>query len=59
MKHLWIVLFCFLSSAHAEVYRWHDEQGRVVYSDEYVPGAELVDVSDLPTYTPTPILQQL
>jgi len=57
MKHLWIVLFCIFSSAHAEVYRWHDEQGRVVYSDEYVPGAELVDVSDLPTYTPTPILQ--
>ena len=57
MKHLWIVLFCIFSSANAEVYRWHDEQGRVVYSDEYVPGAELVDVSDLPTYTPTPILQ--
>ena len=57
MKHLWILLFFILSSAHAEVYRWHDEQGRVVYSDEYIPGAELVEVSDLPTYTPTPILQ--
>jgi len=26
----------------AEVYRWVDEQGRVHYSDRWVPGAELV-----------------
>ena len=57
MKHLWILLFFITTSAHADVYRWYDEQNRVVYSDEYVPGAEKVDISDLPTYTPTPILQ--
>jgi uncharacterized protein DUF4124 len=57
MKHLWILLFCIITSANADVYRWHDEQGRVVYSDEYVPGSELVDLPSLPTYTPTPILE--
>lgn len=57
MKHLWILLFCIITSANADVYRWYDKQGRVVYSDEYTPNAERIDVPSLPTYTPTPILQ--
>ncbi|PHS69668.1 MAG: DUF4124 domain-containing protein [Methylophaga sp.] len=57
MKHLWIILFCFLTSANAEVYRWFDKNGYATYSDEYHPDAEVVRVDELPTYTPVPIQQ--
>ena len=30
--------------ARADVYRWVDAQGRVQYSDRWVPGSELVKV---------------
>jgi C-terminal processing protease CtpA/Prc len=33
-------------TAMADVYRWVDAQGRVHYSDRWVPGAELVKVSN-------------
>ena len=32
------------SVAHADVYRWVDAQGRVQYSDRWIPGSELVKV---------------
>ena len=32
------------SVAHADVYRWVDAQGRVQYSDKWVPGSQLVKV---------------
>lgn len=31
--------------AHADVYRWVDSEGRVHYSDRWVPGSELVKVN--------------
>lgn len=57
MKYIWIALFCVISAVNAEVYRWYDEHGRLVYSDEYHPNAEVVDVRNLSTYTPTPTQQ--
>lgn len=30
------------SAAHADVYRWTDAQGRVQYSDRWVPGSTLI-----------------
>jgi hypothetical protein len=32
--------------AHADVYRFVDAQGRVQYSDKWVPGSELIKTSD-------------
>lgn len=56
MKYLGIVLFCFIASANAEVYRWHDQQGRVIYSDEYHPDAEIIDTpTNASTYAPVAI----
>jgi len=46
-----------MSSAQAEVYKWHDEQGRVVYSDEFHPNAEIIDMPSLSTYVPSPVTQ--
>ncbi|MFW5451680.1 MAG: DUF4124 domain-containing protein [Methylophagaceae bacterium] len=57
MKLLWIALFCVMTSAQAVVYRWHDENGRVVYSDEFHPNAEIIDMPSLSTYVPTPVTQ--
>ncbi len=31
-----------VSAAHAEVYRWVDEHGGVHYSDQWVPGSEVI-----------------
>ncbi len=58
MKLLWIALFCVMSSAQAVVYRWHDEHGRVVYSDEFHPNAEIIDMPSLSTYVPPSATQQ-
>jgi hypothetical protein len=33
------------SAAHADVYRWIDAQGRVQYSDRWVPGSTLIKTS--------------
>jgi hypothetical protein len=42
------------AAAHADVYRWTDAQGRVQYSDRWVPGSTLVKGS---SRTPTPPAQ--
>jgi hypothetical protein len=35
-------LFGIATAAHADVYRWTDAQGRVQYSDRWVPGSTLI-----------------
>src|SRR5688572_4383711 len=39
-----LVLIGAATLAQADVYRWTDEQGRVHYSDRWVPNSELVKV---------------
>lgn len=39
-----LVLSAAATSAQADVYRWVDAQGRVHFSDKWVPGSELVKV---------------
>jgi hypothetical protein len=39
-----VALVGLQSVAHADVYRWVDAQGRVQYSDKWMPGSELVKV---------------
>jgi uncharacterized protein DUF4124 len=38
--------FTVATAAHADVYRYVDGQGRVQYSDKWVPGSELIKSSD-------------
>src|SRR5580698_5620357 len=33
---------CALACAHADVYRWVDEHGQPHYSDQWVPGSEVI-----------------
>ena len=38
MKSKWLILFLFcMASAHAQMYRWVDADGRVIYSDQPPP----------------------
>lgn len=52
MRHTWLILFLFILPAQAEIYRWVDENGNVVFSDESHPSAETIDLPDSTTYTP-------
>lgn len=52
MKHYWLLLCLFLAPAQAEIYRWVDADGNVVYSDEAHPNAETIDLPESTTYTP-------
>ncbi|MTI62601.1 MAG: DUF4124 domain-containing protein [Methylophaga sp.] len=52
MKFTALSLLLFLLPVHAEIYRWVDESGNVVFSDEPQPGAETVDLPPATTYTP-------
>lgn len=36
------LFFGVMAVAQADVYRWHDAQGHVQYSDRWVPGSELI-----------------
>ncbi len=45
-------------SAQAEVYRWVDKSGNVIFSDQPHPDAELVDIDTSPTYSPVAIPEQ-
>lgn len=52
MKYTWLLLFIFIIPAQAQIYRWVDDNGNVVYSDEPHPQAETVDLPPSTTYTP-------
>jgi hypothetical protein len=52
MKPYWLLLFLFLTPAQAEIYRWVDADGNVIYSDEPHPDAETVDLPEATVYTP-------
>jgi hypothetical protein len=55
MKWTPLLLIVFTGTLHAAVYKHVNEQGEVVYSDSPSPGAEKMDLPELPTYTPPPV----
>jgi hypothetical protein len=55
MKWLPLMLLVFAGVLHAAVYKHVNEKGEVVYSDTPVPGAEKLDLPELPTYSPPPV----
>ncbi|WP_438971087.1 DUF4124 domain-containing protein [Methylophaga sp.] len=52
MKILWLLFFTLALPVNAEVYRWVDDNGNVVYSDEPHADAETIDLPAPTTYTP-------
>ena len=52
MRWTLLTLLCLTLSAHAETWRWVDENGVVNYSDQPRPGAELVELETPQTFTP-------
>lgn len=52
MRFAALLMLLFLLPVHAEIYRWIDDSGNVVFSDEPQPGAERVDLPPGTTYTP-------
>ncbi|AFJ01756.1 hypothetical protein Q7C_584 [Methylophaga frappieri] len=53
MKKIIALLLCFLPVViTAEVYRWVDENGNTVFSDQPVENAEPVDLPEASTYSP-------
>lgn len=56
MRALIILLF-LAGSAHADVYKSINADGEVVYSDTPTQGAEVVEMPELPTYTPPPVTE--
>lgn len=58
-RFLSVVLFClcWVGAAHAEIYRWIDAEGNVVYSDQKPPPgvpAQKVELQPLPTVPAAP-----
>ena len=54
MKCLLVLLMLLSGLVHAEVYKYIDDKGAVVYSDQPRPGAERVKLPEIQTYTPPP-----
>lgn len=54
-KLLVIVLISVGASAHAEIYRWVDENGNPVFTDEPNPQAERIELDGTSTYQPVEI----
>ncbi len=52
-RYLPVLLLFFCFSATAEVYKWVDADGNIVYSDKEVEGATRVELSKTITFTPT------
>jgi len=52
---LFMLLLC--SSAHADVYKSINAAGEVVYSDTPTKGAEVLEMPELPTYTPPAVTE--
>ncbi|MBL1321269.1 MAG: DUF4124 domain-containing protein [Methylophaga sp.] len=58
MKYLWLCLVLFVLPLNAEIYRWQDESGRIIYSDQYHPDAEIVKVTKSTNYKP-PVINNI
>lgn len=58
MKYLWLTLVLFTFSLNADVYRLQDENGRIIYSDQYHPDAELVSVGKSTSYK-SPVINNI
>lgn len=59
MKYALLLLCGVLVSAHAEVYRWVDKSGTVIYSDQPHPDAELIEVESSTIYSPVAIPEEI
>lgn len=58
MKYLWFVLVLFILPLNAEIYRWQDESGRIIYSDQFHVDAELIKVPESTSYK-APVINNL
>jgi hypothetical protein len=56
MKRLLIIIL-ISSSAHADVYKSINAAGEVFYSDTPTQGAEVLEMPELPTYTPPAVTE--
>lgn len=54
MKPWPLIVLLVPLAATAEVYKWVDEQGNVVYSDQPRPGAKPLDLPEVSTYKSVP-----
>lgn len=55
MRILLIIALVAFSTAQAEIYRWVDENGNPVYSDEPHPQSEQIELDGASTYQPVEI----
>ncbi|WP_292363538.1 MULTISPECIES: DUF4124 domain-containing protein [unclassified Methylophaga] len=55
MKFFLIMLFGLGTAVAADIYRWVDDNGNQVYSDEPVENAEKIELQDSMTYSPVQI----
>ncbi len=55
MKYLWLILVLFVLPLNAEIYRWQDENGRIIFSDQYHSDAEVINVPKPASYKPPAI----
>jgi hypothetical protein len=55
MKFFYFLLCCVSMIAQADVYRWVDTNGNVIFSDQPHPDAEKIEIETLPSYTPVAI----
>jgi hypothetical protein len=54
----WIISLLFVClPVSAEIYRWIDNEGNVIYSDQPNPKAEQIELSPTTTYSPTVTVQ--
>ena len=58
MKYLCFILGLVIFPLNAEVYRLQDENGRIIYSDQYHPDAEIVKVTKSTNYNP-PVINNI
>lgn len=53
MKYLWIITLLSMTTViSAEVYKWTNENGNIIYSDQAHPDAEIIVIPVTPSYTP-------
>jgi hypothetical protein len=56
LRYFFVILsFCYISLAHAEIYKRVDADGHVTYSNKPLKGAKKLHLAPLPTVTPRPL----